>query len=151
MSYPILSLIFCVTLGTQGFFTVKPCMVRIVGTLAGMTARTGHHLTGSGVKDVFSDWMGKNTMFLVTFAAHIINGCFGHGRMVRAVGRMAIVAGICHLVLVFCRFVPLESRFVTLAADVTFLALEQPFIIAGVRGMTGHAAVIFVTDQVIMG
>jgi len=126
-------------------------MVIVVGALAGMTARTGQYLTGSGVKDVFSDWMGKNTMFLMTSAADFINGGLGHGRIVRAVGRMAIVAGICHLVLVFCRLVPLESRFVTLSADVTFLSLEQPVIIAGMRGMTGHAAVIFVTDQVIMG
>ena len=70
--------------------------------------------------------------------------------MVRAVGSVAIVAGICHRVFIFCLFVPLESRFVTLAAVMTVPRLEKPFVIAGVWGMAGHAAIVFVSNQVIV-
>lgn len=46
---------------------------------------------------------------------------------------------------------PLESRFVAFAADMPFLSLEEPLIIAGMRGMAGHAAVVTETNQVIVG
>ena len=87
----------------------------------------------------------------MTFFTYFINGSPGHGRMVGTVGRMAVVAGVCHLVAEFCRFVAFESCFVALAADVTFLTLEQPIIITGVRRMAGYAAVIFIANKVIMG
>ena len=138
------------TLDTQGLFTVVPGMIVVLGALAGMTTRTGHRLSGSRVKDIFTDRMGEYAMFSMTFFADCIDRGLGHGRMVRTVGRMAVVAGICHLMAEFCRFMALESRCMALAADVTFLPFEQPIIIAGVRGMAGHTAVFFVTNQVIM-
>ena len=139
------------TLDTQGLFAAESGMVVVVGTLAGMTARTGQHLSGSWVEDIFADGMGENTVFPMTFTTYFINGSLGHGRMVGTMRSMAVVAGVCHLVAEFCRFVALESCFVALAADVPFLPLEQPIIIAGVRGMAGHTAVFFVANQVIMG
>ena len=138
------------TLDTQGLFTVEPGMIVVLGALAGMTTRAGHRLSGSRVVDIFTDGMGEYTVFPMTFFADCIDRGLGHGRMVRAVGRMAVVAGICHLMAEFCRFMALESRCMALAADVTFLPFEQPIIIAGVRGMAGHTAVFFVTNQVIM-
>ena len=139
------------TLDTQGLFTVEPGMIVVLGALAGMTTRTGHHLSGARVEDIFTYGMGEYTVFPMTFFADCIDRGLGHGRMVRAVGRMAVVAGICHLMAEFSRLVPLESRFVTCAANVTLLSFEQPTIIAGVRRMAGYTAVILVTNQVIMG
>ena len=139
------------TLDTQGLFTVEPGMIVVLGALAGMTTCAGHHLSGSRVEDIFADGMGEYTVFPMTFFADCIDRGLGHGRMVRTVGRMAVVAGICHLVVEFCRFMALESRFMALAAEVALLPLEQPIIIAGVRGMAGHTAVFFVANQVIMG
>jgi len=126
-------------------------MVLVVGALAGMTARTGHHLAGLRVEDICADRMGERSVPLVTFTTDRIDRALEHGGMVRSMGGMAVVAGIGPHVAEFCRIVPLESRFVAETADMTFLALEQPLIIAGVGGMAGHTAIIFVTDQVIMG
>jgi hypothetical protein len=108
-------------------------MVVVIGSLAGMTTGTGHHLPGSWIEHIFPNRMGKDSMLPVTFAAHIIDGGFQHRRMVGTVGCMAIVAGIRHLVLEFCRLVPFEGGFVTIAANMTFFSLEQPVIIAGMR------------------
>ena len=139
------------TLDTQGLFAVKPGMVIVVGALAGMTACAGHHLAGSRVKDFFADGMRERPVSFMASAADCIDGGLGHGRMVGAVGRMAVVAGICPLVAEFCCLVPFESRFVTFAADMAFFSLEQPFIITGMRGMAGRAAVITIPNQMIVG
>lgn len=139
------------TLDTQGFFAVEPGMVVVIGALAGMTARAGQILTGSRVKDIFSYGMSKNTVFPMTFTAYLVDGCLDHGRMVGAMRRVAIIAGICHLVAVLCCIIAFKGRPMTFAADVTFLPFEQPAVIAGVWRMAGHAAVIFVTNQVVMG
>ena len=64
---------------------------------------------------------------------------------------VAIIAGICHLVAELCCIMPIKGRPMTFAADVTFLPFKQPVVIAGVGGMAGHAAIIFVTNQVVMG
>lgn len=145
-----LSSIFRMTLDAQGFFTVKPGMVLVVSAFAGMTARTCHHLAGSRIEDVFTNWMSKHTVLPVAFAAYIVNRCLRHGRMVRSVRRMAIVAGIGHLVFEIRRFMPFECRFMTCPTDMALLALEQAAVVAGMRCMTGNTAVRFVADQMIM-
>lgn len=83
-------------LDTQGLFAVEPCMIVVIGAFAGMTTRTGQHLSCSWVKDVFAYGMGKHTVLLMAFTADCIDGGLGHGRMVGTVRRMAVVAGICH-------------------------------------------------------
>jgi hypothetical protein len=125
-------------------------MVVVIGALAGMTTRTGQHLTGSQIKDIFADGVGKSPMQAVALIADIIDRTFEHSWVVRTMRRMAIVACVCFHVFVFCRVVLLESCFVTIATDVTFFTFEQPSVIAGMRGMTRYAAVILVTDQVAM-
>lgn len=64
---------------------------------------------------------------------------------------VAVVTGICKLVFEFCRIIPLESRFVALSAYVAFLALEKPLIIAGMWRMASRAAIVTVTNKMIMG
>ena len=70
------------TLDTQGLFAVIPGMVVVVGAFGGMTARAGHHLSGSRIKDFFADGMSEYTVFPMTFAADLIDRGLGHGRMV---------------------------------------------------------------------
>jgi len=126
-------------------------MVVMIRTLTRMAARAGHHLTGSRVEDIFTYGMGKYTMFPMTFATDSIDRRLDHGRMIRAMGGMAVIAGICHLVAVFSLIVSPECCFMTFVADVALLTLEQPIIISCVWSMTGHAAIVFITDQVVMG
>ena len=82
--------------------------------------------------------------------ADCIDWILEHGWMIRAMRGMTVVAGICFLMAVFSRLPTLESCFVTLAADMTFLPLEQPVIIACMGGMACYAAIITVTNQVIV-
>ena len=77
-------------------------MVFEVGALAGMTARTCHHLAGSRVKDFFTDGMGECGVRLMAVGADFIDGSLAHGRMVGAMGGMTVVAGVCFLVLELC-------------------------------------------------
>jgi hypothetical protein len=151
MSSISFSLVFCVTLDTKGLFAIEPGMVVVIGAFAGMATRTGHHLAGARIEYFFAYGVIEKTMFPMTFTAYRIDRGFGHCRMIGTVWRMAVVAGICQLVAIFCSIVPFESCFVALAADMTLLAFQQPLIIAGVRGMTGHASVIFVADKMIVG
>ena len=138
-------------LDTQGLFTVKPGMVVVVGALAGMATRTGHHLAGARVEYFFTYGVIEETMLPMTFTAYTIDRCFGHCRMIGTMWRMAVIAGICKLMAIFCGIVPLEGCFVALAADITLLAFQQSLIIACVWGMTGHTSVILVTNKMVMG
>ena len=70
--------------------------------------------------------------------------------MIRAMRGMTVVTGICFLMAVFFRIPMLKSCFVALAADMTFLPLEQPIIIACMGRMACYAAIITVTNQVIV-
>ena len=137
-------------LDAQGLFPIEPSMIIVVGALAGMTAGASHHLTGSRVEHIFTDRMGEYSMLSMTGTADLIDGGFGHGRMVGTMGSMTVVAGVRHLVTVFCSIIPLESRFMTIAADMALLPLQQSVIISGMGGMAGYAAVFSVTDQVIV-
>jgi hypothetical protein len=81
----------------------------------------------------------------------IIDGAFGHGRMVGTVRGMAVSALSGELVLELGSFMPFEGRFMAGPADVPLHPLEKPIIIAGVRGMAGCASVFAETNQVIVG
>lgn len=139
------------TLYAQGFFAVEPGMVIIISTLAGMTAGTGQILAGSRVVDIFAYGMGENAVFPVTLTAYLVDRRLGHGRVVGAVGRMAVITGICHYMTEFCRIMAFKSCSMTLATDMTLLALKQSGIVTGMRGMAGHAAVVFIAHKVIVG
>lgn len=89
-------------------------------------------------------------MLAMAFAADFVNGRFDHCRMIGAMRRMAVIAGVCPDVAVLRLVVTLESLLVALTADMPFLSLKQPPIIAGVRGMTSRAAIVFVTNQMIV-
>ena len=47
------------TLNAQGLLAVKPGIIVKIRALEGVTAGTGHHLTGTRVKNVYTDGMGK--------------------------------------------------------------------------------------------
>lgn len=89
------------TLSTQVPRAAESRVERVIGALAGVTARAGHHLTGSRIKDPFANGMGEDPVLSVASTADLIDGCLGHGRMIGAVGRMAVVAGPGQLVLEF--------------------------------------------------
>jgi len=88
-------------LNAQGLLTIEPCMVIEICALTGMAAGTGHHLARPGIENVLSDWMSKNAVFAVAFAADLVNWGFSHGRMIGAVRRMTVITGVCHLMLEF--------------------------------------------------
>lgn len=137
-------------LNAQGLFTIESSMVIEICALAGMAAGAGHHLACPRIENFFPDWMSKNAVFAMAFAAYLVNWGFSHGRMVGAVRRMAVIAGIGHLMLEFCRIIPFKGSGVTLAAYMTFFPLEQPFIVAGMRRVTSHTTVIFITYEVVV-
>ena len=151
MSSLSFSLVFCMTLDTKGLFAIEPGMVVVVGALAGMATRTGHHLAGARVEYFFTYRVIEKTMLPMTFTANSIDRCFSHCRMIGTMWGMAVIAGICKLMAVFCSIVPFESCFVALAADMTLLAFQQSLIITGVGGMAGHTSVISVTNKMVMG
>jgi hypothetical protein len=139
-----------VTLDTQSLFIVKPGKVGEIRTLDGMAAYACHHLAGTRIKDLFTDWVGEYTVLSMAFAADIVYGRFGHCRMVRAMRRMAVIAGVRPDVAVLRFVVTLEGLFVAFTADMPFLAFKQPPIVPGMRGMTSRAAVVFVANQMIV-
>jgi hypothetical protein len=138
-------------LDTQGFFTLEPGMVIIVSAFAGMTTRAGQHLAGAWVKYAFADGMGKRTMQTMAIIADIIDRSFEHCRVVGTMGRMTVVAGVCLLMFVFCCIISFQGCVVARTTDITFFPLEKSLIITGMRGMAGNTAVIFETNQVIVG
>jgi hypothetical protein len=147
------SLVGRVTLDTQVSLAVKPGMFRIVAAFGGVTGLAGHHLAGSRIEDIFADGMGEPCAveFLMALSADIDDGSLHHGRVIGSVGRMAVVAGIGQLMLELCLFAPLEGPGMTRAANMNLLPFEQPLIIAGMRRMAGHAAVVAVPNQMIVG
>lgn len=138
-------------LNAQVPLAAEPGMVLEFGPLAGVTTDAGHCLAGSGIENIFPDRMGENSVLPMAFAADFVDGRLGHRRMVGAVGRMAVVAGTGPLVLEFGGIVPLESRLMAITANVALFPLEQPRVITGVRRMAGHAAIVAVPHQVIVG
>ena len=139
------------TLNTQIPVAVKPYMVFVITALGRVTANAGQHLSGPRIVDILPDGMGKRTVQPVAFIAHVIDGSLEHIRMVGAMGCMTVIAGIRFLVTEFGSIPPSESILVAATADIALLAFEQPFIIAGMRRMTGNTAVILVPYQMIMG
>ena len=88
-------------LDTQSLFAVKPGMIVMVGTLAGMTTGAGQHLSCSRIKDVFTDRMSEHTVFSMAPTADFVYRGLYHGRMVGTMGSMAVIAGIRFLMAVF--------------------------------------------------
>ena len=143
-------LICFMALNTQGHFAVEPGMVWVITTLGGMTAYTGHHLSGSRVEDIFTNGVGEYAVLPMALTADVINLVLEHGRVVGTVRCVAVVTGISFLVTEFCLIPPLECGLMAFAANVAFLALEQSGVIAGMGRMTGHAGIIFISYKVVM-
>lgn len=137
-------------LDTQSFLPLKAGVVVKICALAGMTAATGHHLTGSWVEDIFADRMGKDSVTVMTFATDIIDLPLEHRWVIRTVRCMTIVAGICHLVLFFLLLIAGKGCFMTASTDMTLFSFEEAIVISCMRRMTGHTTIIFVTNQMIM-
>lgn len=144
------SLITGMTLHTKRFSATEPGVIVKVCPLGRMATATGHHLSGTRIKNILADRMRKVGMQSVTFGAGGVDRCFEHGRMVGAVRRMTIVAGIGLLMTELRRLVTLEGRFMTSAADMALFPFKQPVVIAGMGGMTSHTAIIAVANQMIM-
>lgn len=70
------------TLDTQRLLAIEPGMIIMVSAFAGMATRAGHHLPGTGVKNIFANGVGKLTVLSMTFAADIIDRGLGHSRVV---------------------------------------------------------------------
>ena len=137
-------------LDTQRFFAIKTGMIIVLGALAGMATRAGHHLPGSWVEDILANGMSKLGVFCMAFTAHLVHRSLGHGGMIRTVWCMTVITGVCHLMTEFSSLMTLESGFMAGPTDVTLLALEQPLVISSVWSMAGRTPVFPVSHQVIM-
>ena len=143
-------LIACMTLNTERFSAAEPGVEGIIGPLGRMATAAGHHLPGARIENVLADRVSKGGVFAVTGGADIIYRCLEHGRMVGAMRGMAVVAAIGFLMTELRLRVALEGRLMTGAANMALLPFEQPGIIAGMGGMTGHTAIIAITDQMVV-
>lgn len=152
MNYEFLiPLVGSVTLNAQILLAAEPGVVLVIAALSCMTAYAGQHLTGSRVKNLFTDGMGKYPMLPMALPADIVDRGLEHDRLIRPVRCMAVIAGAGNLVAMLGRFPPLDSRTMTGATNMHLFSPEQPFIVTGVRGMASHTAVFTKPNQVIMG
>lgn len=76
-------------------------MIFVVGAFAGVAARTGQHLSGSRIKHVFTNRVGKRPMETMALVTDIIDRAFEHVWMIRSMRCMTVAAGLSLFMLIF--------------------------------------------------
>lgn len=143
-------LIIRMTLNAQCPLATIPGVILVIGSLGRVAAAAGHGLPGPRIKNRFTGRMTEGGVMAMTLSADIIDRSAQHGRMVRPMRSMAVITGFGLLVTEFHTLGTRKGRVMTGTTHMTFLPFEQALIIAGMGRMTGHAAIVTITHQVVM-